>query len=47
MPNVSKDDMLQYGNKEVTKHKDKVMAEIGGLVRRAKELDKKIKKLTK
>ena len=41
------DDMLQYGNKEVTKHKDKAMAEIGGLVRRAKELDKKIKKLTK
>ena len=37
------DEMLQYGK---NKHKDEVMAQIGGLVRRAKTLDKQIKKLT-
>jgi len=39
------DEMLQFGSKEVAKHKDTVMAEIGGLVRRAKDLDKEIKKM--
>ena len=38
--------MTTYGSKEQSKHKDEVMAQIGGLVRRAKELDKKIKKIT-
>jgi hypothetical protein len=38
------DEMVQFGKKELDKHKNEVMAQIGDLVRRAKDLDKKIKK---
>ena len=41
------DEMLEFGKKEVAKHKDKVMCEIAGLVMRAKKLDKRIKQLSK
>ena len=42
------DDMLQsHGAREQGKHKPEVMAQIAELVRRAKDLDKEIKKRTR
>ena len=41
------DEMLQYGPREHGKHKPEVMAQIAELVRRAKDLDKEIKKRTR
>ena len=41
------DEMLQYGAREHSKHKPEVMAQIAELVRRAKNLDKEIKKRTR